>query len=230
VPRYRPTRCGAWELRLVEMGFASGYWSGPQPVRDMAALVRSGEIWMSISPLEIESQEIGIRHARGHVLIHGLGMGWAAAACAFRPEVTRVTVVERDPEVLGLHRTLDVFAQLPALAAAKLSVTEGDAFDYAPESPVDLLMPDIWPLLVSDGRLDEVREMQSKAKAQNVYFWGQELELARHAAAAGRALDRAGLAATIAETGVPLIGADVADYAAKTAAAAAQWMRGRWLP
>src|SRR5688500_20235072 len=32
---------------------------------------------LPISPLELESQQIGIFQARGHVLIFGLGMGWA---------------------------------------------------------------------------------------------------------------------------------------------------------
>ena len=96
--------------------------------------------------------------------------------------------------------------------------------------PVDLLLPDIWLPLVSDGRLDEVRRMQANAGAGAIHFWGQEMEIARHAVAAGRALDAVGVAATIAGFGLPLIGANSPDYAAKVEAAARRWMRGRWLP
>jgi hypothetical protein len=229
IPLYRPAQVGIWEVRVMGMGHLPGYWSGPAFVQDMPILLRGLDPWMSISALEIESQEIGIRLARGHVLIFGLGMGWAAAAAAANPAVALVTVVERDKDVIALHHALDPFAQLPDPARAKLRLIHGDAFAYAPDRPVDLLMPDIWRPIVSDGRLDEVRLMQDNVGAARVYFWGQELEIARHAVAAGRALDDAGISATVAETGLPLIGADFPDYAQTSEAAARRWMGDRWL-
>lgn len=72
--------------------------------------------------------------------------------------------------------------------------------------------------------------MQANVGAASIYFWGQELELARHAIAAGRALDNCGIAATMNETGLPLIGPAFPCYAEKTEAAARQWMGDRWLP
>jgi hypothetical protein len=71
--------------------------------------------------------------------------------------------------------------------------------------------------------------MQSNVRAKAIYFWGQELEIARHAAAAGRAVDGAGVAATIGATGLPLIGPEFPDYPVKIVAAARRWMKGRWL-
>ena len=69
-----------------------------QLVNGMALLTRIDDgskphTWMSISPMEIESQEIG-QHARGHVVVMGLGMGWAAANAALHPAVSQVTVVD----------------------------------------------------------------------------------------------------------------------------------------
>jgi hypothetical protein len=211
-------------------GFTSGYWSGSQLVTGMAALLRGGETWMSMTPLERESQGIGIGLAEGHVLIFGLGLGWAAAATAARTAVSAVTVVEKDPHVLALHQALDLFAQLPEAARAKVRVVEGDAFDYLPSEPVDMLMPDIWRPLVSDGRVHEVRRMQANVAARKIYFWGQELEIARWAAAAGRPLDRAGIAAAAAAMELPLIGPGLPGYAEKLAAAARRWIGDRWLP
>src|SRR3954471_11544533 len=132
IPVYRPATHGRWEVVIGDIGFAPGYWSGPTLVSGMAALLRDGETWMSISPLEIESEELGIRAGRGHVLILGLGLGWAAAASASLPAVTRVTVVERDPDVIALHRALDIFSQLEPEARAKLEIVEADAFAYFP--------------------------------------------------------------------------------------------------
>jgi hypothetical protein len=164
------------------------------------------------------------------VLIFGLGMGWSAAASAMQDKVTAVTVVEHDPDVLAMHRELDIFSQLPDAARAKLCIEQGDAYAYRPRTPVDLLMPDIWLPLVSDGRVDEVRRMQDNVAAAAIYFWGQEMEIARHAVHAGRTLDRAGVEATIAGFGLPLIGAELADYPARIAHVAQRWMNGRWLP
>jgi hypothetical protein len=229
VPRYTPIESGAWRLSVVPLSVMPGYWSGSRPVAGMAVLHRDGKSWMSTSPFEFESQEIGVRCAFGHVLIYGLGMGWAASACACLPAVSAVTVVEKDRDVLALHERLDLFAQLPPEARAKLTVVPGDGYEYRPERPIDLLMPDVWLPLVNDGRLDEVRRMQSNVGAKAIYFWGQEMELARHLAAAARQPDEAGIAATLADSGLPLIGPSYSGYADKLLAAARQWMKGRWL-
>lgn len=230
VPQYAPMRSGDWELRIAPLVAVPGYWSGTHYVQNMAALVRGGSTWMSMTPMELESQEIGVRHARGHTVVFGMGMGWAAAASALAPATHRVTVVELDEDVLAMHRTLDIFAQLPEEARAKLYVEQGDAYRWAPSEPVDLLMPDIWLPLMNDGRIDEVRRMQANVQADQVYFWGQEMEIARHAAHAGRALDAAGIRATVEELGLPLLGPALPGYADRVAAAAARWMRDRWLP
>lgn len=230
IPRYRLSAQGRWGLNSAVTSISPGYWSPLMLVDNMVGLHRDGQTWMSTAPLELESQEIGIRHAAGHVLIYGMGMGWCAVNCALWPEVTRVTVVELDTDILDLHRELDLAAQLPLPAQAKLRVVQGDAYAYVPDTPVDLLMPDIWQPLMNDTRVTEVQAMQAKVGATRVYFWGQELELARHAVAAGRALDAAGIAATAKEFGLPLLTPDLPDYADKVRAAARQHMRGRWLP
>jgi hypothetical protein len=229
VPRYRETAHGDWTLRIGGHGLAQGYWSPAVVVNGLPMLERAGAVWMSITPLEVESAEIGIRLASGHVLVMGLGMGWAAAATAMRDAVTAVTVIERDPDVLALHAELDLFAQLPDIARAKLRIVAGDAYTHIPDRPVDLLMPDIWLPLVSDGRIEEVRRMQANVQAAGIYFWGQELEIARHARAADRDFDAEGIAETIADFGLPLIGPERPDYPILLAAAANRWMRGRWL-
>jgi len=230
LPEYRPMRSGAWEIRVDNGVLAQGYWSGAQLVGTLPALLRGGDVWMSLTPVEMESQAIGLALAQGHVAIMGLGMGWAAMAAALRDEVTRVTVVERDDDVLAIHRELNLFTQLPEAARAKLEIVQADALEWRPDVPVDLLMPDIWLPLVSDGRVEEVRRMQANVQAGAIYFWGQELEIARHARAAGRTLYEDGIAATIKDFALPLIGPDYPDHSAIVAIAAQRWMRGRWLP
>lgn len=230
VPEYRPMQSGDWEIRIDSGVLAQGYWGPTVLVTKLPALLRGGDVWMSLTPVEMESQEIGIALSHGHVAVMGMGMGWAAMAAALQDEVTRVTVVERDGDVLAIHRELDLISQLPDAARAKLEIVQADALEWRPDTPVDLLMPDIWLPLVSDGRVEEVHRMQANIRAGAIYFWGQELEIARHARAAGHALDAGGIAATIAGFGLPLIGPAYPDYPRIVATAAQRWMRGRWLP
>lgn len=228
---YSPQRSGSWELNLTPLVFCPSYWGPARPIENMAALCRGGDVWMSLSPMEMESQAIGIAAARGHVAIMGLGMGWAAAECALDPEVDRVTVIERDPDVIALHRELALFDRLPGGCGDKVRIVEGDALEWRPDEAVDLLMPDIWlPLVSPDDRAAEVARMQANVGAAGIYFWGQEMEIARQAAARGLAIDDAGIAEIVARWGLPLVGLDTPDYAARTRAAAKAWMRGRWLP
>lgn len=226
---YCPITSGAWTLRIAPLVAAQGYWSGLQLVEGLVGLQRRDKLWMSITPMETESQQIGIDYAKGHVVIFGLGMGWSAAMSALRPEVEKVTVVEMDDEVLAMHDAIGMFANLPDHAGQKVNLVQADALDWKPDSPVDILMPDIWLELITWGRAEEVHDMNRNVKADMVYFWGQELELARHAVKAGRALDDAGLAATAAEWDLPLVGLDSPDYAKRTVAVTREWMKGRWL-
>ena len=50
VPRYRELARGEWALRIMPLGFATGYWSESVLTANMAALVRRGESWMTITP------------------------------------------------------------------------------------------------------------------------------------------------------------------------------------
>lgn len=229
VPQYRPMQLGRWELQHAQNILCQGYWGRPVLVPTMAALLRDNDVWMSITPMELESQSIGIQSAFGHVAICGLGMGWAAAATALREEVSAVTVVEFDPEVITLHRKLDIFSQLPPESRSKITIELGDAYNWCPSAKIDMLMPDIWLPLVSDGRIGEVQAMQANVNAKAIYFWGQEMEIARHAIAAGRKIDDAGIAATIADFALPLVGPETPEYASRVATVAQRWMRDRWL-
>lgn len=225
---YRPMRNGEWELAIHSSGAALGYFGGIYSVWNMPVLSRGDQVWMSLSPVELESQWIGIDNACGHVAIFGLGMGWSAAMTALHPEVTRVTVVERDREVIAMNRQLGVFDRLPDGMGDKIAIVEGDALEWRADRPVDLLMPDIWLNLVSDGREREALAMQRNVEADRVYFWGQELELARQIVRDGDAIDDQSIADKAVEWDLPLIGLDTPDYAENTRKAARRWMTGRW--
>lgn len=186
-----------------------------------------GAAWMSIVPMEVESQEIGIASAHGHTAVLGLGMGWCAANVALNPAVERVTVVERDRDVLALVEALDVLGQLPEAVRAKIELVHDDALTWRPASAVDSLQADIWARFLEPRKWDEVRRIQDNVDARSIYFWGQELELWRLACRArGRVPDRleeGELDALIAQTGLPLVTDSRPDYPERIAEAASWW-------
>lgn len=183
-PPYREVSVGRWKLTRSGFCLDRGYYSGLWTVQGMPALLRrtndaeqSWETWMSLSPHEIESQELGCRHAKGHTAVMGLGMGWVAINMALNPAVNKVTVVERDPEVIDLFSQSGALDGLPTEAADKLHIVEADALEWRPPEPVDFLYADIWRHLEEPRTLDDIRRMQANVGAARVYFWGQELAI-----------------------------------------------------
>lgn len=190
VPRYREGSAGPWKVMRSGFGLDHGYCSGLWTVNDMPILLRANpqhpsgwETWMSLSPHEIESQALGCRYAYGHAAVMGLGMGWVAINMALNPRVARVTVIERDPEVIALFDHAQALAGLPDEVQAKLRIVQADALEWQPEQSVDFLYADIWRGIEEPQALDDVRRMQAHVKADAIYFWGQELLI--HALAGG---------------------------------------------
>jgi hypothetical protein len=182
MPSYVDGVIGRWRLVRGEFSIDHGYYSGVCATWKMPALLRdrngdgqTWDTWMSLSPHEIESQELGCRHAHGHTAVMGLGMGWAAVNIALNPAVRRVSVIERDPEVISLFAQSKVLQGVSVEIADKIRIIEADALEWHPGEAVDFLYADIWRTLEEPQTLDDVRRMQANVAAESIYFWGQEL-------------------------------------------------------
>lgn len=213
MPQYQLGEQGAWRLLRGGMGLDRGYHSGGCVYGGSTALLRKNaqggwDTWMSLSPFEIESQELACRHARGHTVVMGLGMGWVTANIALNPAVERVTVVERDPEVIALFEHMQVLEGLPPEASAKIHIEQADALQWcsAPQQAVDWLYADIWLRLAEPQALAEVQQMQAHVQATQLYFWGQEWVLAAPLQALwGSPSWASALAEAVAATRLPLL-------------------------
>lgn len=186
LPAYRQGAVGRWRLTSGGFSVDRGYYSGTWGVWGLPALLRNAdgdgktwETWMSLSPLEIESQGIAPRHAHGHTVVMGLGMGWVAINIAMNPAVSHVSVIERDPDVISLFGWSNALAGLPAEVTDKIDIIHADALAWrpAPGLAADFLYADIWSNLDEPQTLDDVRRMQANVAAKMVYYWGQELSL-----------------------------------------------------
>jgi hypothetical protein len=162
-------------------------------------------------------------------VVLGMGMGWLAANVALRHDVSQVTVIERDPDVISLIEAVGVFDQLPAAARAKIDIVQADALTWRPSTPVDSLQADIWERFVEPRKLSDVRTMQANIGAASIYFWGQEMEIWRHARrradeATEPTLDWPLVRTIVSEDiALPLALPEWVDFPQKITAAAAWW-------
>ena len=106
------------------------------------AILEDGVEWMTITPNEIETMRAPIAAAHGRVLTLGLGLGYFAFCAAEKENVSRVTVVERDADVIDLFSKF-ILPQFPN--KEKVKIVKADAFDY-----LETLSPDDFDYLFAD--------------------------------------------------------------------------------
>lgn len=147
---YRPCElfpCGDAHLRpdgrlIQPLGFFDRAFSFP-------AIFQGEDMWMSVTPNEINTMKGPVSRARGLVLTGGVGLGYYAFRALDKDEVTHVTVVERDESALRLFRD----RLLPSFPhPEKLTLLQADAFDVIGRglAGYDCVFWDLWHN-VSDG-------------------------------------------------------------------------------
>jgi spermidine synthase len=110
-----------------------------------------------------------LARAHGDVLIAGLGLGMILHPILEKPEVERVTVVEKFPDVIAL-----ISPTLPT--TTKLAVVAGDIFEWTPPpgARYDVIWFDIWPD-IDLARLAEMAELHRRfapyLRAENPGCW-----------------------------------------------------------
>lgn len=98
-----------------------------------------GELVMQDTQQELNTHLNFMLRARGKVLITGLGLGCVTRGCLANPNVERVTVIERDPDVLKLVRPYMEEGE-------RLEIIVADALQWTRENPrkFDSAWHDLW--------------------------------------------------------------------------------------
>lgn len=106
-------------------------------------LVAGGELQMTDTPVEKADHALPVARATGHCLVMGLGLGMVANAMALKPEVTKVTVIEINEDVITLVK--------PSLHE-KVEVIHADALTWEPPKGKkwEVIWHDIWPSICLD--------------------------------------------------------------------------------
>ncbi len=172
VPNFRETSAGRWSIRWMAPLPQWRYFDDELKTAGQYTLLKENESWMSTAPVEVEGQAYQVAAARGHVVVMGAGMGIALFNVLPKPSVTRVTLVERAPDVIALLRQaadLDNWAGIE-----KLKIEIGDAFEFNPRARVDYLYVDIWAKPAERNALADVQAIQRQVCASAVSWWTQE--------------------------------------------------------
>jgi hypothetical protein len=173
VPTYQTRRVGAWELRRQNQPVLRGYFRGLQACTENYLLMRDNRVWMSLSPVEIESLAPHVAHMRGHVVIAGLGMGLALYNALLRPAVRQITVLELDSEVIALFAAI----MRPDMAGSgRFSIEQVDARDWRTTESVDFLYADIWDKIGALEAAADTRIMCRNMRPKSAGYWGMEAD------------------------------------------------------
>jgi len=173
LPIYRPVTLGNWSLMKVKQIAQFGYFQDWQGQGDIDALYYGEQTWMSSARDEVDSQAPHVAAGSGHTVLMGAGMGIALFNLLSKPEVTRITLIERDPLVIELLRQSADFQAWPGVE--KLHIEIGDALAYLPDKPVDHLYGDIWAIPGEPQSISHMQTIQANVHARQVGWWGQEL-------------------------------------------------------
>lgn len=129
---------------LPQIGFFDTEFSYP-------ALYEDDRIWMTITPNEVETMKEQVEKAFGNVLTFGLGLGYYAYMVSEKDEVSTITVVEQNEDVIKIFNTY-ILPQFKN--GSKIKIVKDDAYRYAKEQMAqenfDYVFTDLWHD-VSDG-------------------------------------------------------------------------------
>lgn len=100
--------------------------------------------WMSFTPAEFLSLRAGVRLAKKHTVVAGLGLGWQLAEVLKKKTVKQVTLVERSQELIDLVLPTVLASFVSAKDAEKLRVEVGDARAVVPKMTADVALIDIF--------------------------------------------------------------------------------------
>ena len=94
---------------------------------DYPAIIEEDTIWMSLIPHEINTMKEPIAEAKGNVLVFGLGLGYYAFMVSEKPDVKKVTIIEKDENIINLFKKhlLDKFPH-----KEKINIIEDDAYHF----------------------------------------------------------------------------------------------------
>lgn len=178
LPIYQDHRYGRW-IMTTTYGEMPGYYTSTVVGTNARCLrrIEHGKkiVWMSLTPMELESHMAHIAMATGTVLVFGLGMGMYVRNIACKPDVKRIIVVERDTSVFEMLKRSSDYADWPGVE--KVEVVIGDARNFSTREHIDYLYADFWKQMAWSGMTKAMRRVyENNPNTACVGYWTQEFD------------------------------------------------------
>ena len=125
------------------------------PTGRYVRLIHGSECVMSDTPMEKKTNREFVENAHGNVLIGGLGIGLILLAMQDKEDVKKITVVEKNKEVIEL-----VGNQLPL--NSKVNIVNDDVFEYKPLFKYNTIYMDIWNYINEDVYNEQMKPLISR--------------------------------------------------------------------
>ena len=159
-----------WEdepsLALPKLGMFDHYFEYP--------LIReNGDVWMTITPNEMETMQVDIDRSHGKVLTLGCGMGYFAFMSALKDDVDSVTIIEKSPDVIELFSE-HILPQFEPKVRDKIKVVEADAFEYLKnleDGVYDYCFVDIWKNNMDVDSYLKAKRLGNKFSRMEMAYW-----------------------------------------------------------
>lgn len=149
-----------------------GFFSTPFKYLTVA---QNNNIWMCITPHEIETMQESIDEANGNVAVFGLGLGYYPYMISRKENVNKIIIVERDINAINLFKQY-ILPQFEH--QEKIEIIHIDAFKYASqlnETDINYAFVDLWHN-VDDGLPLYIQMKSIEHNLSNIKFsyWIEE--------------------------------------------------------
>lgn len=147
---------GIWTIDDVEVSLLESMRSAREnptwycPPGIYRRLSRNQTTVMSTTPMEKRTHWEIRTKAHGHVLINGLGLGCILNELVKKKEVTRITVVELDADLIALVA--------PYFKSRKVEIVQANALTYEP--PKGMMYGAVWHDIWDDVDKDNLAQMR----------------------------------------------------------------------
>lgn len=143
-----------------------GFFSKPFKYLTVA---QNNNIWMCITPHEIETMEKSISEANGNVAVFGLGLGYYPYMISRKEDVKEIIIIEKDKNAINLF-TQYILPQFEH--KEKIKIVQEDAFKFAKDlnsTSINYAFVDLWHN-VDDGLPLYIQMKSIEHSINNVSF------------------------------------------------------------
>ncbi|MGG7143015.1 hypothetical protein ACQPVP_06075 [Clostridium nigeriense] len=163
-------RVGNFEIKKLNNNseYIDGYMYRKKDRINLNVLELHGpnNIWMRISPIEIESSYMFIKYAKGKVGVVGLGLGYVVQELAKKKDIDEVIVYEIEKDIIDLYNSN--FEE-----NKKIKIINKDAFEAEGEE-FDYFYVDIYEYKFDYRVIEDYEKFNNIHKINEYLFWGIE--------------------------------------------------------